>query len=363
MVTVEHLSVRLGEFALHDVSLDVGKGEYIVILGPTGAGKTVLLECIAGLVQPDCGVVSLDGTDVTQWMPERRRIGYVPQDYALFPHLNVAQNIAFGARVQGAAGEAAGSVTRLAELLGISHLLSRSPGTLSGGEQQRVALARALAIKPAALLLDEPLAALDAATRAQIADILRTIHDKTGITTIHICHSFEETMRLADRVILLNGGRVEQTAPPQDILRKPRTLFAAQFVGTENLWEGIAETGNSCYKCNVQGILMYTSTPAQGPVHVMVRPEQVVVKNETASDTDRNQIFTRIEDVQDRGTACRVRTEGPLGIQASVIWPQWRHLGLSPGDRVSLSIAPEDMHVIPAHAPETRTNYEKREAS
>ncbi|RLG70326.1 MAG: hypothetical protein DRO11_06430, partial [Methanobacteriota archaeon] len=206
---IEDLWVDLAEFRLCEVNLDIAAGEYFVILGPTGAGKTVLLETIAGLHRPLRGRIVLAGQDITHAPPERRNIGFVYQDYALFPHLNVAQNIAFGLKLRGMGrSDVEERVAAISELLRIQHLLHRMPEALSGGEAQRVALARALVIEPELLLLDEPLSALDPETREALQQELGQIHQKLGTTTIHVTHNFEEAVALGDRIAVLREKRV-----------------------------------------------------------------------------------------------------------------------------------------------------------
>jgi molybdate/tungstate transport system ATP-binding protein len=201
MLRVERLSIRLGEFDLRNISLEVREGEYFVLLGPTGTGKTVLVECIAGLHRPKSGRIFLNGRDITDLPPEERGIGYVPQDYALFPNLTAFENIAFGLRVRKfPEAMVRRKVQELAEWLGITYLLHRLPLTLSGGEKQRVALARALAVEPKVLLLDEPLAAVDEQTRERLCRELKAIQRQTGATFVHVSHNFEETLAVADRI-------------------------------------------------------------------------------------------------------------------------------------------------------------------
>jgi len=205
MLRVENLSIRLGEFDLRDISFEVREGEYFVLLGPTGTGKTVLIECIAGLHRPRTGRIILNGRDVTDLPPEERGIAYVPQDYALFPNLTAFENIAFGLRVRKLPdSKVRARVYELAEWLGITYLLDRLPLTLSGGEKQRVALARALAVEPQILLLDEPLAAVDEQTRERLCRELKTIQRQTGATFVHVSHNFEETLAVADRIGVMN---------------------------------------------------------------------------------------------------------------------------------------------------------------
>jgi len=221
VINVKNLCVDLGDFVLKDINLTVNKGEYFIILGPTGAGKTVLLESIAGLYPIKSGGIWLKGKEVTRTAPEKRGISIVYQDHALFPHLSVKDNIIFGLRLhKWASHDIATTLSEIAGLLGISHLLPRKPNTLSGGEQQKVALARALSIQPQVLLLDEPLSALDPESREGVQQELRQIHNELKVTTIHVTHDFEEAIALGERIAVLGEGYVKQIGTPEEIFRQ-----------------------------------------------------------------------------------------------------------------------------------------------
>jgi len=349
MVRIEHLSVAFGDFSLTDVSLDVRSREYFVVLGPTGAGKTVLLECIAGLTRPDSGRLWLGDREVTALPPEQRRVGYLPQDYALFPHMTVRENIGFGLMVRRRAAEIPAKIERFAGLLGIGHLLDRLPFRLSGGEKQRVALARALAIDPEIMLLDEPLSALDVATREHISDELRHIHDSTGITSLHICHNFDETLRLADRVALLHQGRLVQVGTPDEILRRPNCLFAAEFVRAENVFEGWAETVGTDVPVRVGPVTLHANVSARGAVRVTCRPDDVAVGlpgGPAVAEADA--LAATVQSIEVRGDGFALKTVGTLAVTAFVSRPQWRALNLGPGSHVQLHLARGTVHVFGA---------------
>jgi ABC-type Fe3+/spermidine/putrescine transport system ATPase subunit len=253
MIEVRNLSIALGDFSLEDINLSIGDEEYFVILGPTGAGKTVLIECIAGLHRLKRGEIWFGGKELTHLAPEERGIGYVPQDYVLFPFLNVVDNIAFGLRqTKGTKTEIQERVQILARLMGVSHLFSRDTRSLSGGEKQRVALARALAPSPRILLLDEPLSALDLRTSRYLRQELRRVHQEMGVTTIHITHDLMEAVEMADRVAVIQNGRVEQVAEPEKLLFYPENERVSDFIGAPNildcdycqsLGQGVTEVG------------------------------------------------------------------------------------------------------------------------
>ncbi len=245
MLRLEEICVHLGRFRLHSASLHVRRGEYLVLLGPTGTGKTVLLETIAGIHRPHRGRIRINGRDVTREPPERRQLGVVYQDYALFPHLNVERNIAFGLVAKGgkSGAEVAGAVRKMAAFFDIAHLLKRRPAHLSGGERQRVALARALVMEPFVLLLDEPLSALDRFTRDRIKRELKRIHQQLGVTILHITHDLGEAFFLADRLAVMKGGTILQEDLPEAVLQRPRSRSVAELVGIRNLLEAVPTGG------------------------------------------------------------------------------------------------------------------------
>lgn len=237
---IQGVEKRFGDFfALRDVSLSVAAGEFVTLLGPSGCGKTTLLNIIAGFLQPSRGAVVIGGTDVTSQRPETRDTAMCFQSYALFPHLSVYDNIAFGPRQKRVKShETRARVTSLLAQMGLSPHADKLPNALSGGQQQRVALARALAVEPGVVLFDEPLSNLDAKLRDQVRTEIRSLQRDLGFTAVYVTHDQAEAMAMSDRVFLLNGGRVEQSGKPRDIYFKPRTQFVADFIGAANLHRG-----------------------------------------------------------------------------------------------------------------------------
>jgi ABC-type sugar transport system ATPase subunit len=236
MINIKNLNMRVGQFALQDINLKIYDKEYLVILGPTGAGKTVLLECIAGLHRIKHGEIWEDNRQITHLTPEERHIGYVPQDYILFPFLNVRENIIFGLKQNKySKSDVEGRVTKLSNLLGISHILERDTLSLSGGEKQRVCIARALAISPAILLLDEPLSSLDLQTSKHLRLELKRVHKELGVTTVHVTHNQVEAEEMADRIAVFNSGKLEQVDEPHEIFFAPKNEMVSNFIGSLNI--------------------------------------------------------------------------------------------------------------------------------
>ncbi|OZI66552.1 ABC transporter ATP-binding protein [Bordetella genomosp. 11] len=237
MIELRQVSKRYGDIhALHPVDLSVGKGEFVTLLGPSGSGKTTLLNLIAGMVPPSTGRILIDGRDVTTSPPSQRQLGMVFQNYALMPHMTVFENIAFPLRVRKLSrAEIERKVGDVLELVRLPGLAARKPRELSGGQQQRVSLARCIVYNPALILLDEPLGALDKKLREQMQLELRRIHAELGITMLNVTHDQDEALTMSDRIVLMNGGRIEQQDRPENLYFRPATRFAADFIGTANL--------------------------------------------------------------------------------------------------------------------------------
>ena len=277
MIRLEQLNARQGDFALRDINLRVQPGDYGVLLGPPGSGKTSILELICGLRPLAGGQVVLGGRRVDGLDPADRQVGYVPQDYALFPTLGVFENIAFGLRVRRLpAAQIGRRVEQTAARLGISALLTRGCVGLSGGDRQRVALARALVLEPKVLLLDEPVAALDELTRQQVCLELRGLHDALGMTTLHVSHNLEETRSVADVVGVLRGGQLMQWGTADQVFGRPTSAFVARFVRAGNVLQGVAQTTGNGSGCRLalagQTIEVPWKVPA-GPAAVLLRPQ------------------------------------------------------------------------------------------
>jgi molybdate/tungstate transport system ATP-binding protein len=277
MIEIDGLSVKRGKFALHDVTLKIKDHDFLILLGPTGSGKTTLLECLAGLVGLDAGRIRIDGRDITGDKPEKRNIGIVYQDYALFPHMNVRNNILYGLRFNNERRKEQAInnyLHQLTHLLQIEDLLERYPGKLSGGEKQRVALARALIIKPSVLLLDEPLSALDDRIKNSIQTELKKIHHDLGITIILVTHNFSDAHVLAEHVGILRNGCLEQSGTVAEVFRKPHNIFVAQFVGAKNIF-AVADKAGQYYLSNGYQIQPAERVESSENRYLIIRPENV----------------------------------------------------------------------------------------
>ena len=260
-----------------DFSLGIDKGEFVSLLGPSGCGKTTVLRMVAGFEGPTSGQVVIDGQDVTALRPNQRKIGMVFQAYALFPNLNVAQNVAFGLKVAGVGREETEArVTEMLRLIGLPDKGASYPFQLSGGQQQRVALARALAPRPRVLLLDEPLSALDAKVRVSLRNEIRAIQRDLGITTIFVTHDQEEALSISDRVVVMNGGIAEQVGTPFQVYNQPATRFVANFVGTLNTFEATVDTpATGAVRLGGVPVALGRALRAGGMIGLALRPEAV----------------------------------------------------------------------------------------
>jgi len=294
--------------ALTETDLDIAAGEYVVLLGPSGSGKTTLLSILGGFVAPTTGKVAIDGGDVTDLPPAKRPTATVFQDYALFPHMSVAANVAFGLAMRRM-----GKVERLRkaeamlDLVGLKGFGGRGVHQLSGGQRQRVALARAIAVDPAVLLLDEPLGALDLALRRQMQEELVRLQRRLHATFVHVTHDQEEAMSIADRVVVMNHGRIEDMGPPARVYLKPASLFAARFMGENNLFEGKAigrVNGQTAIDTAVGRLLADQNAASGEALHVGIRPEQLRFAPELGAQSLGE---ARIEEFSFQGTHFRVR--------------------------------------------------------
>ena len=346
MIRLDRVSVRVGEFDLQDISLEVPRGGYALIIGPTGSGKTTLLEAVAGHAPLRGGRVFMHDDDVTQLPPERRGLGFVYQQYHLFPHLSVRDNIGYGITRRGNNRAAAERTAELADMLGILPLLDRPVRGLSGGEQQRVALARALAPRPSILLLDEPFASIDPATRHVMRRELRTLHEREGITTLQVTHDFDEALRLGDLVAVLSEGRIAQRGTPEQVFRYPNSAFVARFVGSGNVIAGEvrrsdpAGNGPGPFSARFQGdgIALDVVAEREGPAHAVIRPEDILLSLTDAPSSARNHLEGHVARLERLGPVTMVHLDVGRPLLASVTTASADEMGLQPGTRLMAAV-------------------------
>ena len=348
MIQVKNLSVSIGDFALRDINLSVETGEYFIILGPTGAGKTVLLESIAGLYPVKSGQIWLRGKEVTRFEPERRNISIVYQDHVLFPHLSVAENILFGLKLRRQSREQLGeTLDWLSDLLNIAHLMGRKPGTLSGGERQKVALARALSVRPELLLLDEPLSALDPETREGVQKELRRLHDRLKITTIHVTHDFEEAIALGNRIAVLGEGHIKQVGTVEQIFHQPNSEFVARFTVARNIFTGEVvdrDDGNTVFRTGDTELAVVTEL--HGEWHASVRPEDILISREPLTSSARNSFCGTITSVSDRGSTLYLTVTMPPDFVCLVTRRFFGEMALAEGQQVYITFKASAVHIF-----------------
>ncbi len=347
-IDIEGLEKRFGSVtAVCDFNLEVAPGELIALLGPSGCGKSTTLRMIAGLDMPDAGRIRLDGHDVTTAPPHRRRVGMVFQDYALFPNMTIAENIAFGPMIsRSSAKERAKLVAELAALTALQDTLDRYPHQLSGGQKQRVALARALATRPRVLLLDEPLSALDAPIRQALRTEIRRVQQQIRIATIYVTHDQEEALALADRVVVMENGRICEIGTPAEMYNRPTSAFTAAFIGSNNILQGVVVSRQPpTVRCGDQVLRCATldGTGDGARVTVVIPAECLQLGLGAAGDTNRI-----------TGVITLKTFHGPLTrLEVSVADQRWLVLLPSPvatpravGETVILRIPEESCHII-----------------
>lgn len=350
MIRTDQLTLRAGDFLLDRVTLQIAPAQYFVLLGPPGSGKSLFLECLCGLRRIDSGSIQIAGRDVTCLEPRQRRIGYVPQDYALFPHLSVEENIAFGLRGHAQPKEESGR--RIAEavaMLGLKDLLRRRLNGLSGGERQRVALARALVLRPEVLLLDEPVSALDESTRQEVCEHLLRLQRQLALTTVHVSHNLEEAFSLADTAGILEQGRLKQVGTMAQLLRQPRDQFVARFMRCENVFQATARILSDQESVGELGpTRIRLPGRRQGRVCFMIRPEDLhLFRADRPLRPELNELPTRLVRARDCGNYMRLTLEGELDLVAHLPRAAAAHLEIPASFPLAVRLHPEYIHVMP----------------
>ena len=347
---VRNLHKRFGDFtALGDISLDIAEGEFVCFLGPSGCGKTTLLRAIAGLDPQTSGTIRQKGRDVSALPPSARDFGIVFQSYALFPNLTVAENVGYGLVSRRQARSAiANRVKELLALVGLPDSGAKYPAQLSGGQQQRVALARALATSPGLLLLDEPLSALDARVRLRLRHEIKALQRTLGVTTIMVTHDQEEALTMADRIVVMNQGAIDQVGTPQEVYRNPSTAFVADFVGSMNFLAGTLtapdriEIGGRAFVCPPQDGLAIGAK-----VRLCIRPEDVRVRD-LPSDIP-NRLTVEVGDLDFVGAFCRATLKAnAITLSADFSSNLMRDLGVVQGGRLDVALPSDRLRVFAA---------------
>ncbi len=309
IVWIGNVSKKFGSVtAIDNISLEVYSGEFFSILGPSGCGKTTLLRLIAGLESPDIGEIHLKGKPITSVPPYQRDVNMVFQNYALFPHMNIYENISFGLKLKGMKkSEISDKVSRILEMVNLHKMEHRKPKQLSGGEQQRVALARALVNEPSVLLLDEPLGALDLKLRKQMQIELKDLQKRLGITFIYVTHDQEEALTMSDRIAIMSCGRLEQLGTPSQVYEEPKTEFVANFIGISNIFSGVLTNGNGSTLTlktpdGLEIKALYTNGNYPEKAIAMVRPEKILITLSQPKDENINLLYGEIENIVYLGT-------------------------------------------------------------
>ena len=358
---IDRLSKKFGDFtALDKVSLEVYEGEFICFLGPSGCGKTTFLRAIAGLDIQTSGTVHQANVDISALPPAERDFGIVFQSYALFPNLTAARNIAFGLENQKLEKSAITKrVSELLELVGLPEQGKKYPAQLSGGQQQRIALARALAMSPGLLLLDEPLSALDAKVRGHLRHEMKLLQRRLGVTTVMVTHDQEEALTMADRIVVMNQGVIEQVGTPTEIYREPGTLFVADFVGAMNQVNGVSKTGSSVVIGKINFTSRHHDFPTNTPVVAAIRPEDIVPHGKgarpagtIASETGQQNLFeVDIADMEFLGSFWRVslsnRALGESMLLADMSINVVRQMEIEIGSSITVELPAERLWVFP----------------
>ncbi|MHC8494589.1 ABC transporter ATP-binding protein [Thalassospira sp. SM2505] len=357
-VSIRNATKTFGDFtALDDVSLDIAAGEFIVLLGPSGCGKTTLLSLLGGFLSPTKGVIEIAGRDMGDVPPARRPTTTMFQDYALFPHMTLRDNVAFGLKMRNVAKrERQTKAEELLDMVGLKASAGKKPHELSGGQRQRVALARALAVEPDVLLLDEPLGALDLKLRRQMQDELKAIQKRVGTTFVHVTHDQEEAMAIADRIVVMNAGKIEDVGRPEDIYMRPRTLFSARFMGEVNFIPGTLEALSN-ESISVKTVLGAVTLPnaalgdqALKPgqkITLAIRPEHFRASTGTGPRITLGK--AKVEDGSFFGTHHRAHLS-PLDYPDMVITAHMPQSAIiEPGAWVDLTIDPASVVILPGH--------------
>jgi len=350
MIKIEGLCVDFPNFCLKDINLSINRGDFFVLLGPTGSGKTLLLEAIAGLVPVKRGKIYINGIDVTNLPPENRGVSIVYQDLALFPHLTVLENIKYGLHFHKIDKvKAEKRLNWLLDQLKLRPLISRFPVNLSGGEMQRVALARALMINPSVLLLDEPLSSLDPIFKEEIRGQLKKLHQETGSTFLMVTHDFTDVLFIASRVAVINEGKIEQVGDVEEIFQKPRSRFVANFVEARNILCGYL-TGSNNHRYIDTGRIKVefaeNTTENEKKVYFVIRPEDIIVSKIPLQSSARNCYLGKVTEITNRGAIIYLKVDVGNELTAMVTKASFEQMNIREGDSVYLTFKASAVHLF-----------------
>lgn len=343
MLELQSITKKLGSYEMLETSLQIHHGEYMMLLGPSGVGKSVLIEIIAGLMYPDTGCILWNDKDVTLEVPEKRRFAVVYQNYVLFPHLTVRQNIIYGLKATRAKSQDIQERLHiLTMMLNIDKLLDRKPTKLSGGEQQRVALARALAIQPKLLLLDEPLSALDGNTRLRLRKELKRINKELNITVLHVTHDPDEAITLGDRICVMIDNQVRQIGTPSELFHEPSKPDVAKFLGKRNILPVTRVRSNTYLTCDQELYIADTNVQIS---HVWIKPEEILLSLEPFSSSARNQFKGRVIEFNSYQSFMEVQVlAGQMSLDTLITHSAFKELGVRVGVNLYVTFKSSTIH-------------------
>jgi ABC-type sugar transport system ATPase subunit len=351
MLKVNNLQIDLGNFKLQNILFEVKQGQYFMLLGESGAGKSVILECIAGLLLPNTGIIELNGKDITHFPIQKRKIGLVFQDFALFPHLTVEENISYPLKIQKKTRlQITEIINRLACEMNIEHLLKRKTTTLSGGEKQRVALARTLTLEPNILLLDEPLASIDISLKGELRSLLRRLN-QNGQTIIHVTHDYEEAISLAQQIAIIHNGTILQTGSPKEVFTNPKNRFVANFGGIKNFYPAKLEsnpdkeTTKACVSKNISFQILTRHKSKKG--FVLIGQKNILITNRPEQMDTLNQFKGIIQEVIPARIGFELVVDTGIVFYVAVTTEAVQKYNYTQGQQVWLAFNPSAVRFIP----------------
>lgn len=343
MIKIQNINKKIGNFELKNIDFTVEKGEYFVILGPSGTGKTMLLEIIAGLQKINSGALYFNEKLMNKIDPEYRRVGMVYQDYMLFPHMSVRENILFGAKLKAIENKYE-KLERLLEDLSIKDLENRSIKNLSGGERQRVALARTLMTEPEILLLDEPLSALDSHTKTKVQEQLKKIHKNYQMTTLHVTHDFNEAIHLADRIAIIDNGKILQIGKPDQVFQKPKNAFVASFLGSKNLFNGKVIQENTIL--TNKGLKISALVKPNHEVNFMISSDNIILSLDRIESSAKNSFKGRVTKINKKVSMVEVTVDIGVNLVVYVTYSSFNKMAIENNKEVFVTFKATAVHIF-----------------